>query len=51
MTTESITRKIFVMWGTQNSQDSRPHCTDPQISLIYIPQNLTGPEPSHNSRN
>ena len=28
MTTESITRKIFVMWGTQDSQDSRPHCTD-----------------------
>ena len=29
MTTESITRKIFVMWGTQDSQDSRPRCTDP----------------------
>ena len=29
MTTESITRKIFVMWGTQDSQDSRTRCTDP----------------------
>ena len=35
MTTESITRKIFAMWGTQNSQDSRPHCTDPQFTDIY----------------
>ena len=37
MTTESITRKIFVMWGThvQDSQDSRPHCTDPQFTDIY----------------
>ena len=35
MTTESITREIFVMWGTQNSQDSRPHCTDPQFTDIY----------------
>ena len=51
MTTESITRKIFVMWGTQDSQDSRPHCSDPQFTDIYIPQNLTGPESSHNSRN
>ena len=50
MTTESITRKIFVMWGTQNSQDSRPAVLI-RNSLIYIPQNLTAPEPSHNSRN
>ena len=50
MTTESITRKIFVKWGTQDSQDSRPRCTV-RNSLIYIPQHLTGPEPSHNSRN
>ena len=33
MTTESITRKIFVMWGTQNSQDSRPHCTNGVVFL------------------
>ena len=35
MTTESITTKIFVMWGTQNSQDSRPHGTDSQFNDIY----------------
>ena len=29
MTSESITGKIFVKWGTQDSQDSRPRCTDP----------------------
>ena len=36
MTTESITRKIFVMWGTQDSQNSRSHCTDPQFTDIYF---------------
>ena len=35
MATESIKRKIFVMWGTQNSQDKCPHCTDPQFTDIY----------------
>ena len=50
MTTESITRKIFVMWGTQIVKIA-VHTVLIRNSLIYIPQNLTGPEPSHNSRN
>ena len=43
MTTESITKKIFVMRGTQNSQDSRPHCTHPEKAK----NSLTFNDPNH----